>query len=226
MEPDLTPVLIDALGALGISLDDVAVARLVSFWNLVMEENRLHNLVSRKCGSDEGIVLHVADSLAALKFNLPCVGLKVLDFGSGAGFPGIPLKIARPGWEITLAEAREKKAAFLSRVTYALDLSGVRVYAHYIDEQANKPGIGDPFDLIIFRAVGSVLDIAEKALPLLQKKGFLLAYKGPGFREEMLKSYNSIIKFGLRLESIEEFTLPWKGNPKRALLLFKKAVRS
>ncbi|MDR1080538.1 MAG: 16S rRNA (guanine(527)-N(7))-methyltransferase RsmG [Deltaproteobacteria bacterium] len=224
IESKLCDTLGSALAALELPQEDEVVRSLVQYWCLVMDENRIHNLVSRKCGVDEGLVVHVADSLTALKFDLPVEGLKVLDFGSGAGLPGIPLKIARPGWEMVLAESKVKKAGFLTRATLSMRLKKIYVYSRYIGQYGKAPGLHGPFDLITARAVDRVIDLAEKIVPLLKKDGFFLAFKGPAFKDEIVGTYNSIADAGLKLERIEEFVLPFEVGHKRTLLLFRKVL--
>jgi 16S rRNA (guanine527-N7)-methyltransferase len=228
MESVLEARLSRALQVLGIALGDGApLGLLVKHWMLVFQANVKINLVSRKSDFIDGVVLHVADSLAALKLGLPeTSGTRVLDFGSGAGFPGIPLKIAVPGWEMCLAESRSAKACFLSEAIGVLGLDGVNVFPHNIGPGGKSPAGGPgEFDIAVARAVDSVKGIVRRVSPLLVSGGMLVVYKGPGYREEMVESYNSVVREGMELARAVEFSLPLEGSTGRALLLFSKKGR-
>jgi 16S rRNA (guanine527-N7)-methyltransferase len=222
MSGDHEAILSEALSCLGICVPGNVAAGLVRYWGLVMEANGGLNLVSRRCGRSEGLILHVADSLAALKLGFPEEGLDVLDLGSGGGFPGIPLKLARPGWRLCLAEATLKKARFLERAAEDLGIGGLEVLARYVPHggmfHGARPG---RFDLAVTRAVSTALDVARRVAPLLKAGGGLVAYKGPSWKEEIKSTWNDIGREGLSLEKVLEFSLPCTGAPARALLLFR-----
>jgi 16S rRNA (guanine527-N7)-methyltransferase len=222
---DLADGLCLALEQLELVVGEDAVELLLKHWKLVLLENKIQNLVSRKTSEREGLVLHVADSLTALKLNVFKGELSVLDFGSGGGFPGLPLKIARPTLKMTLAEARGKKAEFLSKASRELGFSDVSVYPNNIIEGCkDSVKLGGPFDVVAVRAVDTIDKVARRVVPLIKEGGYLVAYKGAFYKNEMLKTFNSIVKQGLSLEMVITFSLPCEGNPKRSLLLFRKTA--
>ncbi|MDR3154819.1 MAG: class I SAM-dependent methyltransferase [Deltaproteobacteria bacterium] len=203
-------------------VSEEALSLLVQYWKSVLTANRQINLVSRSCDFASGLLLHLADSLSGLMFPFPEERLKVLDFGSGAGLPGLPLKIARPAWDIFLAEGTVKKAEFLRRVSAELGLSGVTVHPYNIGPKARSgaDGLGN-FGLVTVRAVSSLAYIGDRVSPLIAEGGFLLAYKGPNFREEADKCEPALVKGGLFPVAIKKFVLP--GTERfRALLLYRK----
>lgn len=122
--------------------------------------------------SRELVLKHILDSLAGLPV-LPAEPVRLVDIGTGAGFPGLPLKIARPDIDVTLIESSHKKAAFLLTICNHLGLQGVRVLC----ERAEL--VHDQFDLAVSRAVGPPARVAALALPLVKPSGHLLLYLGP-----------------------------------------------
>lgn len=223
---DLRAILESALDSLGLDVGHDAIGLMLEFWDLVLAANVKINVVSRRTSREEGLVLHVADSLTALKLDLPVDGLKVLDFGSGGGFPGMPLKIARPDWHMTLGESTGKKADFLGRAGDALGLKRLEIFPYYIGgvgyNYRGRVQLPMDFDLVTARAVDTALEVIRNSKPFIREGGLFVAYKGPGYRDEIKRTLNSIVDEGMVLERVEEFDLPLEGEPERALLVFRK----
>ncbi|MFP4475847.1 MAG: 16S rRNA (guanine(527)-N(7))-methyltransferase RsmG [Desulfatibacillaceae bacterium] len=166
----------------GVGLDPRQVALLARHMRDLLVWNRTHNLTAI---TDPGEMarLHYADSLAAAA-HLPR-GALVADIGTGAGFPGIPLAVARPDVRFLLVESVRKKAGFLGFARASLGLSNVRVANLRIEEVCREKGGG--FDVVTARALAELGPLWEMAAPLLVPGGFLLAFKGARSEEEIAR---------------------------------------
>jgi 16S rRNA (guanine527-N7)-methyltransferase len=171
MKPfESTPLalLIQGLAALGLPLSTTQQKQILRHVELLRQWNKAFNLLGRD--DDASIIVHdVLDSLALYRF---IAGSPVLDMGSGAGFPGIPLAIGLPQHRFTLLEPNGKKAAFLRQVVLDLQLSQVTVL------QARAEQVRQTFHTVPARALASLPEFAAMAMPLLQEHGMLLAMQG------------------------------------------------
>jgi 16S rRNA (guanine527-N7)-methyltransferase len=143
----------------------------------------------------------------------------VLDIGSGAGLPAIPIKIVRRDLDMTLLEASRKKSSFLKEVVRKLGLHGVSVLNSRLEDLLKE----DPrpsFDLIVSRAALKLPDLVEQGLPLLKDGGFLAAMKGPGVEEE-IAALDSVKDKCFRIVGNYSFTLPLTGDHRNILLVDK-----
>jgi 16S rRNA (guanine527-N7)-methyltransferase len=174
------------------------------------------NLSSRK-DDREIIIKDFLDSLTIVKY-LP-LNTSFMDLGSGAGFPGIPLKIVRPDLKLLLLEATRKKVFFLKDVQRVLELGGIEI--RWTGEDRGVEDLSGIFDFVASRAFGFLLKLAEEGIPFLKKGGILLAMKGKKGREELEESLSSLEKMGLNLFFQEEIRLPYL-NHQRTLIGLKK----
>ncbi len=176
--------------------------------------NRRINLTAIR-GETETIIKHVLDSLSYEKGFVPATGVKLLDMGSGAGFPAIPIKIAYPGVAVTLVESVKKKASFLRHVVRTLSLSGAQVIDERIEElPASYRG---SFDVVTARAFAEMKIALSSGAPFLRPGGLMVLSRGP---EETIAE-PEMARAGVALERRIEFILP-HSDYKRALWTFKK----
>ncbi|MDR1084880.1 MAG: 16S rRNA (guanine(527)-N(7))-methyltransferase RsmG [Deltaproteobacteria bacterium] len=191
---------------------------LISYWILLLSKNETINLISPHGSLEYKVVNHLVDSLTPLRLPWPR-GMRIMDFGSGGGLPGIPLQIFNPGWYVTLVESKLKKANFLKEVTQDLKLKNCNVIDSRVDGSYQfKDGL---FELIVARAIGKIYDIIPKINKFLKVGGIFLAYKGPKYAEELALSQPVLKKYNYQLNHKEFFTLPYV-NAERNLLVFKK----
>ena len=154
--------------------------RLSRYLDLLAKWNRVYNLTAiRDRAQMESH--HVRDALAVLPFLPDAPSLRMLDFGSGGGVPGIPLAIARPHWQVTLVDSNHKKVAFLTQAAIELGLSNVRAIASRVEALRSE----DPFDVVISRAFSDLGTFASLAAPHVARDGVLVAMKGALPREEI-----------------------------------------
>jgi len=177
-----------------------------SFTKLLWRENALHNLVSRKT-SPEDLQRHIEDSLRLLDFTPLPPGARLVDIGSGAGFPGLLLAMARPEVEVTLLESDGKKCQFLNLVREELGLEQVRVVCRRAEEVGHDPAWREGFDYCTSRAVAAMNIMLEYGLPLLKVEGRLLLWKGRNYTIEMEEAQNALETLGGMVEDIFHYTL-------------------
>jgi 16S rRNA (guanine527-N7)-methyltransferase len=163
------------------------------YLDLLLQANQTMNL-TRITDRAAAEIQHIADALTLLPF-IPIGPIALAEVGSGGGVPGIPLAIARPDAQITLIESTKKKAAFLRSVAESLNLKNVNV----IDQRAEEVGrsnLRGTFDIVVARAVGQLVWLAEWCLPLTKKAGKVLAMKGAKIHEELPAALNAIHLLG------------------------------
>jgi 16S rRNA (guanine527-N7)-methyltransferase len=196
--------------SMGLALDGEQRSRLAAHLRLVEKWNRVHNLTAVR-ETDQMVVLHVLDSLALI----PHLGeaRTLLDVGSGPGFPGIPVALARPDLAVTLLDSSSKKCTFLEQARAELGLANVRVVCERVEQW--KPS--ERFDAVVSRAFAELSDFVTQARHLVQPGGRLLAMKGVYPFEEIARVPQSH-----RVASVVELAVPTL-DAKRHLVLLEAA---
>ncbi len=207
-EGELRPALEQGLDALGITLDGTGIERLLAYVALLEKWNRVYNLTAVRKPRDM-LTLHILDSLAVLAH---VHGSRILDVGSGAGLPGIPLAIARAQWRITLLDANAKKTRFMRQAVIELGLNNVNVEQARVESY--HPGAG--FDTVISRAFASIVDFLRGAGGLCVEGGRLLAMKGRHPQEELQD-----LPAGYRLAAISRLTVPGLSSERHLVEIAK-----
>lgn len=202
-----------------LDLDEEKIASLKRYRELVLESNKQFNLTSIT-DENEFVIKHFYDSLIPLKY-LNVEGKEVLDFGSGAGFPGIPFAISTPSAKLTLLDATKKKCLFLSTVKDELMLHNVEVVCARGESLAKK----ERYDVVTARAVAALPILLELVSQSIRLGGRLLALKGDHGKDELSESKDAIKKLGFELEKVEEYELP-EGMGKRTLIILKKVQKT
>lgn len=202
--------------ALGIALTGPMLDALDQYAEILVEYNQKVNLTA--ITDPEGIEdKHFADSL--LLANLPETAGKLVDVGTGAGFPGVVAKIFKPELQLTLMEPTGKRVEFLKYVCAQLGLSGVEFAKERAEEAARKVW-REQFDVATARGVAALPMLSEYCLPLVKVDGVFLAMKGPGAAEELAESGAALKKLGGKGSGVAEFHLP--GGDVRNIIRIKK----
>lgn len=179
--------------------------------------NKKYNLTAIT-DPEEIRIKHFEDSLALLQA-IQLTNQSVIDVGTGAGFPGIPLKIVCPGIKLTLLEATKKKVEFLKHIVSALNLADVEIIRGRAEEIAK--GKRETFDIVVSRAVAKLNVLCEYCLPFVKIGGMFVAYKEKKVEEEVAKASKAIEILGGRLKEIKKVKLP-NSDIVRSLVIIEK----
>ena len=192
---------------LGIELDGIQLDQFDRFAAFMVETNRKFNLT--RITDPEAIVTnHILDSLTCLwAVDLP-IGAKVIDVGTGAGFPGIPVKIARPDLHVTLLDGTFKKVKFLSEAIALLSLGGIEPVHGRAEELAHEKGHRERYDAVYVRALSELKPLVEMCLPFAKVGGRLVAQKGPEIEEELAAARPMIGQLGGAVEKTVRTHIP------------------
>jgi len=186
-------------------LTDQQLQRFTRFAEFLRDENLKYNL-TRITDEADMYTRHFADSLEGLQLMTVKGQAKLLDLGSGPGFPGLALAIAQEQWQVTSVEATGKKAAFQQQVVDLLGLTHVRILPVRAETLAHSPGHRDQYDIVTARAVSHLQILAELALPLVKPGGLLIAYKGPDIDTELDQSKNALRTLNAQVHTIHNYT--------------------
>ena len=206
-QSEMFKLLIKGSSRLGISLTE---GHVLSFYQYLIEIRawgRKMNLISRSADR-EIVIKDFLDSLTAQEQLFK--GASLLDLGSGAGFPGVPLKIVRPDLKVVLLELMQKKVYFLKNLVRVLDLGGIEI--HCAGQKEDEKNLWGKFDFVISRAFGSLDKFAVVALPFLKQGGILLAMKGKKGEDELEKTLPAFLRMGLKVIFLHRFRLPLLGH--------------
>lgn len=216
-EGDFRKILVLAAAEIGIDLPGDRLALLEAYREILLLWNSKMNLASLQSDLDLP-VRHFIDSLTLLPHLPPGPG-SLLDIGSGAGFPAIPIRIFRNDLHVTLLEASRKKCSFLKELSRRLGLQDVTVLNSRLEELLRQPR-RPAYDIITSRATLKLPELVEKGLPLLKKGGLLAAMKGPGLDEE-IAALESIKTVDFRVVANVALSLPLTGDRRQLVLVDK-----
>jgi 16S rRNA (guanine527-N7)-methyltransferase len=206
--------------ALGLAVEPAQMVAFRRYYDLLVEWNARFNL-TRITGEDEVATKHLLDSLVVLRLPVSREWRRLADIGSGAGFPGIPLRIMRPDLDVTLIEATGKKVGFLEAVIGELGLSGVRAIHARGEEVGREPEFREAFDVVTARAVARLNLLVEYCVPLVRVGGQFVAYKGPEGGAELQEAEAGCGELGVGEAETVELELPDNGG-RRALVVMTK----
>lgn len=217
MERTLETLLREGAHEYGVSLDDSMISAFLEYKSILLEWNKKINLTAIEDDRDV-IIKHFVDSLSIMPFLKDAH--RIVDVGTGAGFPGIPLKIAQPSLEVVLLDSLEKRIGFLNTVISALQLKGISAVHLRAEDAGMAPQYRDKFDAAAARAVASLPVLLEYCLPLVKTGGIFIAMKGSD-GSEAAESGKALDILGGSIEQVKEFTLP--GNDmKRNIIIVRK----
>lgn len=171
---------------------------------------------------------HFADSIAPLTIDniFKSKNIKAVDIGTGAGFPGLPLKIVRPDWHMTLVESINKKCEFLKSVVGSMELNHVDVVAKRSEEIGWDPKHREKYDFAFARALSSLSTLIEYGLPLLKVGGYLVAHRGRTAADEASRVNMALSELGGSIAGIHHYEIPGLGGSRAIVLVRKDFVTS
>jgi len=208
----------------GLDLRPEALAAFQTYYEELIAWNERANLTAIT-DYREVQIKHFLDSLSCLLVltGLPIERWRGLDIGAGAGFPGLPLKIARPQMEFTLLEAKKKRVQFLQHLVGRLGLSGIEVVRGRAEELGRQTGHREGYDLVVARAVATLPVLLEYALPLCQIGGMVIAQKGPDIKEELGTSQVALRVLGGQMRQVKGLELPFSMGDRNLVVVEKVA---
>ncbi len=207
------------LKEIGIELQRKQIEKFYKYMNLLLEWNEKINLTAIT-EPEEVILKHFVDSLTISKYIEK--GSKLVDMGTGAGFPGIPLKILREDIEITLADSLNKRINFLNEVIKELKLKNIQTVHTRAEEFGKNKKYRENFDIATSRAVANLSTLSEYLIPLVRINGKAICMKGSEIKEELETAKKAIEILGGKIEQEESFNLP-NSDMKRNVIIIKKA---
>lgn len=213
----------EGLNELDISLDDNQIRQFLDYYHLLIEWNKVINLTSIT-DFMEVIQKHFIDSLSLVKVFSPS-NEKIIDIGTGAGFPGIPIKIAFPNTKIVLMDSLNKRIKFLDEVINKLNLSDIVALHGRAEDFGKDISYRETFDICTSRAVAKLSTLSEYCIPFVKPGGVFVSYKASQVANELEEAKKAIDILGGRLIKTEEFELPGTDMA-RSLILIKKISKT
>ena len=211
-------ILINGSAKLGVPLDDCRAEHLIKYAALLKEWNGKINLTA--ITDDEGIaVKHFLDSLTAVSTGK--VRGRVIDVGTGAGFPGLVLKTALPDISLTLLDSLNKRIKFLDAVISELGFDDVETVHMRAEDGGQNSRFREKYDTVVSRAVANMTRLSEWCLPFVKVGGYFLALKGPSADEELADAKRTISILGGEVEDVFEAEIPY-SDLKHRIIIVKK----
>ena len=181
-----------------------AAKRISSYLDMVLERNEHINLTAVR-DRDEALIKHVVDSLAIIDLPEFKEADRIIDVGTGAGFPGALLAITRPEKEFVLLDSTLKRLRVIDEFSEALGIRNITTLHARAEEINRKPPHGGAYDLCISRAVANLNTLSTWCLPFVKKGGHFISYKGENYGAELDAAANTIKRFGGKFERVEEY---------------------
>lgn len=217
-------ILKKGLSELGISYTELQLDQLHRYYEMMVEKNKVMNLTSIT-EYDEVVIKHWLDSLCFSKVYSEKLKdgktLRLIDIGTGAGFPGIPIKILFPEIEVVLLDSLQKRIIFLQDVVNELDLHTISCIHGRAEELSSKPEYREKFDFAVSRAVARLSSLSEFCIPFVKAGGLFVAYKSESADEEIEESFFAMKVLGCGTPEILRYTVPCSDLP-RKLVVAKK----
>ncbi len=205
--------------AYGIKLTDEMLSQFDIYADMLVERNRVMNLTAIT-DPQEILVKHFFDSLLLLDAVEVPESRTLIDIGTGAGFPGLPVKIARPDCRLTLLDSLQKRVTFLEDVTAAMKLADVECIHARAEDGGRNPKLREQFDFATARAVARLPVLCEYAVPFLKVGGSFCALKGYDIEEELKDSAHAIKTLGCVVAAVQKYTLP--DDSRRSIVVITK----
>lgn len=221
MSPTPTEILKSGAAELGIKLTDVQLGQFERFTELLIEWNAKFNL-TRITDPFEITVKHYLDSISLFTVTGVPDGASLIDIGTGAGMPGIPLKIVVPDLKLTLLDSLKKRLSFVEAAVADLGMKDVSIIHARAEDAAREKAYREKYDFAVSRAVSRFNVLCEFCLPFCKVGGRFIAYKGPDAEPEVQEATRPLAMLGGQVEKVRRFALP-HSELMRTLIVVKKS---
>ena len=219
MAYDLT-ILEEGCKELGITLDENQKKQFTDFYEYLVEKNKVMNLTGIT-EFQEVLIKHFLDSLACVKAVDMSRIKRIMDIGTGAGFPGVPLKIAFPHLEACLLDSLKKRVNFLEETFQMLKLENITAIHGRAEEYAKNKQYRETYDLCVSRAVSNLATLSEYCLPYVKTGGYFISYKSGTVQEEVEQEQKAVKILGGKIQDVVYFQLP-DSEIQRSLVVIEK----
>ena len=210
----------EGLTSLSIPFDDEKISKLHRYYELMVSKNQVMNLTAIT-DYEEVVVKHWLDSLCFVKAYRGEKDARLIDIGTGAGFPGIPIKIFCPELEIVLLDSLQKRVLFLQDVVSGLGLTAISCIHGRAEELSRKEDYRETFDYAVSRAVARLASLSELCIPFVRPGGRFLSYKADGADAEISEGRYAVTTLGGRVGEVLNYDIPTSDLPRKMVVIEK-----
>jgi len=204
---------------MGINLSEAQLGQFMAYKDILLDWNQKINLTAIT-DEKEIMIKHFADSLSPLLFMEKTSG-SVIDVGTGAGFPGVPLKIANPDFDVTLLDSLNKRIAFLEELKKTIGIEDIKCIHSRAEDGGRDKQLRERFDYCVSRAVAKLSVLCEYCLPFVAVGGSFIALKGPDVEDELKEAITAVKKLGGEIADVKKITVP-QSDITHSIVFIKK----